>query len=75
VKAGPVFHYFSGNIGYHHIHHLNHKIPFYRLPETMAAIEGLQNPITVRITPKTIWRSFGLKLWDEDAHCYVGYPS
>lgn len=41
---GPVMHWFTGNIGYHHVHHLNHRIPFYRLPEAMAGMPELQNP-------------------------------
>lgn len=40
----PVMHWFTGNIGYHHVHHLNHRIPFYRLPEAMAGMPELQNP-------------------------------
>jgi omega-6 fatty acid desaturase (delta-12 desaturase) len=37
-------HWLTGNIGYHHVHHLNHKIPFYRLPEAMAAMLKLWDP-------------------------------
>ena len=40
----PVMHWFTGNIGYHHVHHLNHRIPFYRLPEAMAGMPELQDP-------------------------------
>jgi acyl-lipid omega-6 desaturase (Delta-12 desaturase) len=64
LKCGPLTHWFTGNIGYHHIHHLNHRIPFYRLPETMKAVKELQNPIYVDLHPKTIWRTLNLKLWD-----------
>ncbi len=37
-------HWFTGNIGYHHIHHLNARIPFYRLPEAMKALPELPIP-------------------------------
>ena len=30
--------WFTASIGYHHIHHLNARIPFYRLPEAKSAI-------------------------------------
>ncbi|MEJ0001536.1 MAG: fatty acid desaturase [Verrucomicrobiota bacterium] len=32
MKMGPVMAWFTGNIGYHHIHHLNAKIPFIDCP-------------------------------------------
>ena len=57
-------HWFTGNIGYHHIHHLNAKIPFYRLPEAMAGIEEMQSPTTTSLHPLDIFRCLQLKLWD-----------
>lgn len=74
IQSGALFRFFSGNIGFHHIHHLNHKIPFYRLPEAMNAIEALQHPVTIRLSPMTIWRSLNLKLWDAEQRKFVGYP-
>src|SRR6266700_997616 len=41
MKTNPVMAWFTANIGYHHIHHLNARIPFYRLPEAVAAIPEL----------------------------------
>ena len=38
MKLGPIMNWFTGNIGYHHVHHLNSLIPFYGLPQAMAAI-------------------------------------
>ena len=48
--------WFTGNIGYHHINHLNAKIPFYRLPEVMAAMPELQAPKTTSFHPLEIIR-------------------
>ncbi len=62
----------TANIGYHHIHHLNARIPFYRLPETMAAIKELQNPKKTSLKPKDIYACFKLKLWDYDQQKMVG---
>ena len=73
MKCGPVMNWFTGNIGYHHIHHLNPMIPFYRLPEAMAAIPELQNPHTITLWPKDIVRAFRIKLWDNDKQRMVGY--
>src|SRR5262249_38498032 len=46
MPTGPMMQWLTGNIGFHHVHHLNPTIPFYRLPEAMAAIPELQNPST-----------------------------
>ena len=64
MKMNPVMHWFSANIGYHHVHHLNARIPFYRLPEAMAGIEELQSPPTTKLDPVNIHRCLRLKLWD-----------
>ncbi|MFU8847292.1 MAG: fatty acid desaturase family protein [Opitutales bacterium] len=63
-KMSPVMHYFTANIGYHHIHHLNAKIPFYRLPETLRAMPELQAPKTTSLHPAEIFRCLRLKVWD-----------
>ncbi len=39
----------TGNLGYHHVHHLHAKIPFYRLPEAMAGLPALQSPTITTI--------------------------
>ena len=43
MEMNPVMAWLTGNIGYHHIHHLNSKIPFYRLPEVMTRFKELQH--------------------------------
>ncbi len=65
-KMNPIMHYFTGNIGYHHIHHLNSKIPFYRLPEVYAKMPELQNARTTTLHPLEILRCLRLKVWDGD---------
>jgi acyl-lipid omega-6 desaturase (Delta-12 desaturase) len=75
MKLGPVMNYFTGNIGYHHVHHLNHRIPFYRLPEAMAAIPELRNPVGVTsLSFKDVAACFKQKLWDPDQNRMVPYP-
>ena len=60
------WHWVTANIGYHHIHHINAKIPFYRLPEAMKAIPELQNPKTTTLWPSDIIKCLRLKIWDPD---------
>lgn len=74
MEFGPVMAWFTGNIGYHHVHHLNPTIPFYRLPEAMAGIPELRNPHTTHLTPRGIAECFRLKLWDSRAGQMVGFP-
>lgn len=73
MKLGPIGHWLTGNIGYHHVHHLNSQIPFYRLPEAMAAIPELQHPPTTTLRPREILRCLNLSLWDERLQCLVTF--
>jgi omega-6 fatty acid desaturase (delta-12 desaturase) len=72
MKMGPLMGWFTANIGYHHIHHLNARIPFYRLPEATAAIPELQTPRTTSLRPAEILRCLSLKVWDVEAQQMVG---
>lgn len=73
MKLPKVMHWFTGNIGYHHIHHLNVRIPFYRLPEAMEAIPELQSPATTSLSFKDIKACFHCCLWDEGLQRMVSY--
>lgn len=68
----PIMEWLTGNIGYHHIHHLNSKIPFYRLPETMKKISELQNCKTTSLSPKSVSECFKLKVWDQESNRMIG---
>lgn len=65
LDTGAIMSYFTGNIGYHHIHHLNPKIPFYRLPEAFRAIPELSNPIRTSLRPSDIIKCLRLDVWEE----------
>jgi acyl-lipid omega-6 desaturase (Delta-12 desaturase) len=73
MRLNRLMQWFTGNIGYHHIHHLNVRIPFYRLPEAMAAIPDLQSPITTSLAPREIIACFRSCLWDEGLQRMVSY--
>ncbi len=64
-KLPKLFQWLSGNIGYHHIHHLNSRIPNYHLEKC-----ALENPVLSRHTNTvTFWQSLKCvshKLWDEE---------
>ena len=69
----PVLRWFTGNIGYHHVHHVNARIPFYRLPEAMAGLKELQSPGVTALTPRGIYRCLRLKLWDPEQRRLVNF--
>ncbi len=72
MVLSPLMHWFTANIGYHHIHHMNSRIPFYRLPEVMAAIPEMQTVKKTSLNPKDVWACLRLKVWDYDNQRMVG---
>ncbi|MCC6510579.1 MAG: fatty acid desaturase [Pirellulaceae bacterium] len=73
LKMGPLMNWFTGNIGLHHIHHLNARIPFYRLPEAMAQLPELQKPASTTLHPADVLACFRANLWDEALQRFVSY--
>ena len=72
-KLPKILQWFTGNIGFHHIHHLSSKIPNYSLESAYYDSEIFQEiePLTVKRSLKLI----GFRLWDEKNRCMVGYSS
>ena len=70
-KLPRILQWFSGNIGYHHIHHLSSRIPNYNLERCHEAHLLFQ-----RVKPVTLFsslKSFTFRLWDEQRRKLVGY--
>jgi acyl-lipid omega-6 desaturase (Delta-12 desaturase) len=64
--------WFSGNIGFHHIHHLSPKIPNYNLPKCHEENSLFQvQPLTIRASLKSI----SLRLYDEERRMMVGWEA
>jgi omega-6 fatty acid desaturase (delta-12 desaturase) len=69
-KLPAVLQWFTGNIGFHHIHHLSPKIPNYKLPKAYN-----ENP-ALHVPPMTIMASLSalrMRLYDEDRGIMVGW--
>jgi omega-6 fatty acid desaturase (delta-12 desaturase) len=65
LRLPRVLQFFTGSIGFHHVHHLNTKIPSYNLRRAHE-----QLPIFSNVPAVSLWeglRAVRLKLWDEDA--------
>ena len=71
MKMGPVWRWITANIGYHHIHHLNSRIPFYRLPEAMSKMPELQAATVTTLGIHDIVACLRLKAWDPDLNRMV----
>jgi omega-6 fatty acid desaturase (delta-12 desaturase) len=64
LKLPRPLHFCTGNIGYHHVHHLSARIPNYNLRRAHE-----ENPIFHDVPTLSLWdglRAVALKLWDED---------
>ena len=66
MKMNPIMQWFTGNIGYHHVHHVNSRIPFYRLIEAYNNMPELQRAPTTSWNLLEIVRCLRLKVWDPD---------
>jgi acyl-lipid omega-6 desaturase (Delta-12 desaturase) len=70
-KLPGILRWFTGNIGYHHIHHLKTNIPNYNLKKCYDSIPELRE-----IKPITFFRGFKmmfLKLYDENSKILVNF--
>ncbi|GDY12109.1 fatty acid desaturase [Planctomycetota bacterium] len=65
-EMSPMMHWFTGNIGFHHVHHLSHRIPFYRLREAMRAIPELHHPGRTSWAIADIRACLRLHVWDDE---------
>ncbi|HEX6387408.1 MAG TPA: fatty acid desaturase [Anaerolineae bacterium] len=69
-KLPKVLQWFTGNIGFHHIHHLSPRIPNYNLERCHD-----ENP-ALQVEPITLWQSFQClryRLWDEANQRLIGF--
>ncbi|CAM3714583.1 fatty acid desaturase [Mesobacillus zeae] len=72
-KLPKVLQWVTGNIGFHHVHHLSPRVPNYKLEEAHKNSVPLQNVPT--ITLKTSLTSLKFRLWDEQNKKFVGYKA
>ncbi len=71
-KVPAMFNWLTGNIGIHHIHHLNPAIPNYNLKKALEENQWINQHVTVL----TFWESLRLasnKLWDESQHKMITF--
>jgi len=70
-RLPKVLQWFTGNIGFHHVHHLSPKIPNYRLERCHRENPTFQKVVT--LTLRESIHTLGLRLWDEESGRMVGF--
>jgi omega-6 fatty acid desaturase (delta-12 desaturase) len=67
----PILRWFTANIGIHHVHHLNSRIPYYRLRQVLRDEPDLG--AVGRLTLLGSIRCAGLTLWDESSRRLISF--
>jgi acyl-lipid omega-6 desaturase (Delta-12 desaturase) len=70
-KLPKLMQWLTGNIGFHHVHHLSPRVPNYKLEEAHKNTLPLQHVPT--ITLATSLRSLRFRLWDEERKNFVSF--
>lgn len=70
-KLPRVLQWITGNIGYHHVHHLSPKVPNYRLEQAHNATPPLQKATTITLAISL--KSLRYRLWDEKNKSFLSF--
>lgn len=70
-KLPKVLQWFTGNIGFHHVHHLSPRVPNYHLETVHESTPPLQKATTITI--RTSLKAIRFRLWDEAANQFISF--
>ncbi|MBT2659307.1 fatty acid desaturase [Bacillus sp. ISL-18] len=70
-KLPKFFQFLTGNIGFHHVHHLSPRVPNYKLEEVHKNTPPLQNVPSISLA--TSLKSLRFRLWDEKNKNFVSF--
>ena len=70
-KLPKLLQWVTGNIGFHHVHHLAPRVPNYKLEDAHESIKPLQKATTITI--KTSLESIRYKLYDPENYRFVTF--
>ena len=73
LRLPKVLQWFTGNIGFHHVHHLMPRVPNYRL----QAAHRAEPAFAANVTGLTLWQALrapSFTLWDEARARWCGFP-
>ncbi|WP_064094068.1 fatty acid desaturase [Rossellomorea aquimaris] len=72
-KLPKLMQFLTGNIGFHHVHHLSPRVPNYKLEEAHKNTAPLQHVPTISLA--TSLGSLRFKLWDDDIKNFVSFKA
>ncbi|KZE46348.1 fatty acid desaturase [Brevibacillus parabrevis] len=70
-KLPRVLQWITGNIGFHHVHHLSPKVPNYNLEKAHNGTPPLQMATTINLSSSL--KSLRFRLWDEERKQFVSF--
>lgn len=70
-KLPKVLQWVTGNIGFHHVHHLSPKVPNYNLEKVHDSTPPLQKATTITISSSL--KSIHFRLWDGQNKTFVSF--
>nr|WP_272495771.1 fatty acid desaturase [Bacillus pinisoli] len=70
-KLPKVLQWITGNIGFHHVHHLSPRVPNYNLEKAHNSTPPLQKATTITIA--TSFKSLKYRLWDEQTKTFISF--
>ncbi|SFO95753.1 fatty acid desaturase [Salibacterium halotolerans] len=70
-KLPKIIQWLSGNIGFHHVHHLSPRIPNYNLEKTHEQITPLQQATTITLASSL--QSIRFRLYDENNKTFIHF--
>lgn len=75
IKVPLLLKYFTGGLEYHHIHHMNAKIPLYNLQKYHEEVVSKSNMFDniVELSLSDCYNNMSLVLYDEDKQKYITF--
>lgn len=70
-KLPKILQWFTGNIGFHHVHHLSPRVPNYNLEKAHISTPPLQKATTITI--RTSLKALRFRLWDEEQKAFISF--
>ncbi len=70
-KLPKLLQWVTGNIGFHHVHHLSPKVPNYHLESVHDHVSPLQQATTITI--RSSFKALRFRLWDESSKTFVSF--
>ncbi|MCT2534184.1 fatty acid desaturase [Aquibacillus koreensis] len=72
-KLPKLMQWITGNIGFHHVHHLSPRVPNYHLEKAHESTPPLQKATTITLLSSLV--AIGFRLYDEDNKTFISFKA